>query len=99
MVMPGDDANLSDRLSRLATKIDEMKAQVGTGLETETVEHLLELGGIVHRHAEIEKKASSLGAVPRGRKNRIAAQLATELHAVERSLQDWAVRRGDWKRP
>jgi len=86
------DLDLSDRLAELDARIRKMRAEVARGMETETVEHIIELGAIVHQHAELQKKAKSLGPAVKKHESRIVAGLAADLKGVEQSLREWIAR-------
>jgi len=86
------DVALPDRLARLSVGIQRMRGELARGMETERIEHILELGAIVHRHAEIEKQAKAMRRAPKTRQGRLAATLAADLAGVEKSFQSWIAR-------
>jgi hypothetical protein len=93
MAKRGPDLDLSDRLAELDARIRKIRAEVARGMETETVEHIIELGAIVHRHAELQRKAKSLvGPAVKKHESRIVAGLAADLKGVEQSLREWIAR-------
>jgi phage-related protein len=93
------DVNLPGRLAELADKIQKMKAELARGMETDAIEHIMELGVIIHRHAEIQKRVKSLGPVASTHEPAAIAGLADDLAGIERSLRNWIARLGKKRRP
>lgn len=89
MAKPNARAEASRRLRALARDIRSMRIEAAQGMEPESVRHLLDLGAIIHQHAQISRNARARGASRRYK----SPALDTDVEAIERSVRRWRKRR------